>query len=84
MRNRRLALLKMKGMIRLNGFVADPENSDVIVWGRKEQGGAPIHAEDPVVALRAAHGRISITIKETEIRQFPVIPLDSSGEGLNE
>lgn len=48
---------RLEGLTRLDGFILDKENQDVILWGLSERNQPELHLPDLVVALRAAHGR---------------------------
>ena len=48
------ALSKLAGLTRLDGFVLDPANRDVLLVGAVEKGKPALHAADFIVALRSA------------------------------
>ena len=67
---------RLEGLTRLDGFIVDKENRDIIVWGLAERGQPELHVADLVVALRSAHGRYTIKRDETIYRVNPVISID--------
>ena len=48
---------RLEGFTRLDGFICDKENQDIVLWGLSERNQPELQLADLVVALRAAHGR---------------------------
>lgn len=76
-RTRCARLKRLGGMTRLDGFVADPANRDVILWGQKEKGGVPLNFDDFVIALRAATGRYIGKPGQPGYNLAPAISIDA-------
>src|SRR6266404_6066287 len=45
------------GLTRIDGFVVDRENHDIVLLGAQAQDEPPLHLDDFLVALRNLHGR---------------------------
>ena len=71
------ALLTFQGLTRLDGFVLDPANNDIVVWGQKEVEGTPVHIDDFVVALRSSFYRYPRIENGREVHYAPAISLDA-------
>ena len=50
------------GLTRLDGFVVDSAQQDIVLWGASESGKPPLRTDDFVIALRVANGLY--TVKE--------------------
>jgi hypothetical protein len=70
--------LKLDGLTRLDGYVIDKENSDIILWGLAERGQPDLNLDDFVVALRAASDKY-IEVKDgVRYRVAALISIDPS------
>ncbi|QFR33581.1 DUF1598 domain-containing protein [Ancylobacter sp. TS-1] len=76
-RTRCARLKRLGGMTRLDGFVADPANRDVILWGQKEKGAPPLDFDDFIIALRAAWGRYVGKPGQPGYNLAPAISIDA-------
>src|SRR5581483_3191317 len=47
----------LEKLTRLDGYIIDAANHDIVLWGLSEQGQPELQIQDFVVALRAAHDR---------------------------
>jgi hypothetical protein len=66
----------MGGLTRLDGYIVDAENKDIVLWGLAEKGKQELYFPDFVVALRSAFGRYIVVKGDTKYRVEPVISLD--------
>ncbi|MER8475986.1 hypothetical protein [Mesorhizobium sp. M1163] len=67
----------MGGLTRLDGFVADPANNDIVLWGLKEADAAPLMLDDFIVAIRAAHGEYTVIENGQNVIYQPGISIDA-------
>jgi hypothetical protein len=70
----------MGGMTRLDGFVVDRANRDVVLWGLAEPDAPPLMLDDLVVAIRAAHGGYPVIENGREVTYQPGISIDANYE----
>lgn len=73
-------LVYFNGITRLDGYVLDPENHDIILWGQVEKDAPPLHFQDLVVALRSSHGRYVEVRGGTRYLIQPAISIDPNPE----
>ncbi len=70
-------LLFFKGITRLDGYVLDPDNHDIILWGAVEDDVPPLQFQDFAVALRSTHGRYAEIGKDgIRLIMQPAISID--------
>ena len=74
------ALLQLNGMTRLDGFVVDQKNKDLVLWGGVEPGAPPLEFQDFVVALRSTHGRYAEMRDGLRYILQPAISIDPNPE----
>jgi hypothetical protein len=63
-------------LTRLDGYIVDAENRDIILWGLSEPDQPNLFIEDFVVALRAAHGKYGVLRDGVNWITNPVISID--------
>jgi len=71
---------RLEGMTRVDGYVIQQENQDVVLWGLAERGQAELHVADLVVALRAAHKRYLERRNGVDYIITPLISIDPNPE----
>jgi hypothetical protein len=74
--------LKLDGLTRLDGYVIDKENADIVLWGLAERGQSDLYFDDFVVALRAASDKY-IEVKDgVRYRVAALISIDPNPDVL--
>jgi hypothetical protein len=71
---------KFDGLTRLDGYITDKENRDIILWGLAEKGQPELVVADFAVALRAAHERYTVVRDGTTYLTEPLISIDPDPE----
>jgi hypothetical protein len=66
----------LEKLTRLDGYVIDADNRDIVLWGLSEPGQPDLHIEDFVVALRAAHGKYGVLRNGVNYISNPLISID--------
>lgn len=66
----------LEKLTRLDGYIVDRTNRDIILWGLDEPDQPSLFAEDFVVALRAAHGRYGVVRNGVNTITTPLISID--------
>jgi len=69
-------LQRLCGLTRIDGYLIDEENADIILWGRAEPSDLPLFTEDFVVALRNVWFRYAKTEGNTIIYSNPGCSID--------
>ncbi|MGO9547188.1 MAG: DUF1598 domain-containing protein [Rhodomicrobium sp.] len=73
---------RFEGLTRLEGYVVDRDNHDVILWGLAERDQPELQIQDFVVALRSAYDRYTIVRDGVTYRVSPLISIDPDVEVL--
>lgn len=68
--------LRLQGLTRLDGYVVDKEQSDIILWGLAERDHPDLYLDDLVVALRVAFDRYTEEKDGVRYRVSPLISID--------
>ena len=63
-------------LTRLDGYIVDAENRDIVLWGISEPDQPNLFIEDFIVALRAAHGRYGVMRDNVNWITNPLISID--------
>jgi hypothetical protein len=66
----------LEKLTRLDGYVVDADNRDIILWGLSEPDQPNLFIEDFVVALRAAHGKYGELRNGINYISNPLISID--------
>lgn len=66
----------LQGLTRLDGYITDQDNHDIVLWGLAESDQPELHVEDLIVALRAAHGRYGERRDGRSYFTTPLISID--------
>jgi hypothetical protein len=66
----------LEKLTRLDGYIVDAENRDIILWGISEPDQPNLLIEDFVVALRAARGKYGVLRNNVNYITNPLISID--------
>jgi len=77
-------LARLEGLTRLDGYITDKENRDIILWGLAERGQPELELQDFVVALRWANGRYAVRRDGIDYIANPLISIDPDVAVLRE
>jgi hypothetical protein len=67
---------RLEGLTRLDGYIVDQENRDIVIWGLAERGQPELQVPDLVIALRSAHGKYLVRKDGVDYRVSPLISID--------
>jgi hypothetical protein len=66
----------LEKLTRLDGYVIDADNRDIVLWGQSEPDLPDLFVEDFVVALRATHGKYGVMRNGINYISNPLISID--------
>jgi hypothetical protein len=67
-------------LTRLDGYVLDAPNNDIVLWGLSEPDQPNLHVDDFIIALRSLQWRYSVRENNTNYRISPLISIDPDPE----
>lgn len=71
---------RFERLTRLDGYVLDPANKDIVLWGLSEPDQPDLQVDDFVIALRSLQWRYSVRRDNTNYRISPLISIDPDPE----
>jgi hypothetical protein len=69
-------------LTRIEGFVVDPENRDIVLLGTRVDSEPPLFLDDFLVALRNLHGRYPALGVDEDVLTYPAVSLDPLPETM--
>jgi hypothetical protein len=76
--------VRLERLTRLDGYIVDRENRDVVIWGLSERDQPELHVEDLIVALRSAYGRYAARRDGVDYIATPLVSIDPNVEILRQ